>query len=183
MIIDGHNVYIRPGFQPQKDWAVFLDRDGVINEEKKFAFKLKDFTLIPQIVAALQKLNQAKIPVIVTHNAAAVARNLCQTKDVERFNQYLIKQLVKRNVFIDALFYCPHHYGAFNPKFKKDCSWRKPKPGMLLAAAKKFNLDLTKSYLIGDQERDITAAKAVGTTAFLIKTGGDILAAASKILL
>jgi D-glycero-D-manno-heptose 1,7-bisphosphate phosphatase len=182
MIINGHNVYIRPGFRPKKNWAVFLDRDGVINKEKKFAFKLKDLVLVPEIIPALKRLNQQQIPVIVVHNAAAAARNLCRLEDVEKFNRHLINKLLGKNVFIDALFYCPHHPTAFNPQYKKDCSWHKPGSGMLTAAAKKFRLDLSLSFLIGDQERDIEAARTAGVTAYLINHGQDILNAVDKII-
>lgn len=183
MIIDGHSVYIRSGFKPQKDWAVFFDRDGVINVEKDFVCQLEDFALIPAAVVAIKKLNQAQIPVIVVHNAAVVARNLCQPEQVEIFNQHLIKGLSTQGAVLDAIFYCPHHYDAFNKKFKKDCSWRKPQSGMLLAAKKKFHLDLTKSYLLGDHDRDIQAGENVDTACFLIKKQEDILTAVKQILL
>lgn len=183
MMIDDHSVYIRPGFKPQKDWAVFFDRDGVINVEKDFVCKLEDLALIPAAVKAIKKLNQRHIPVLVVHNAAVVARNLCQLEQVEAFNRHLIKELLKQGAVIDAIFYCPHHYAAFNPRFKKDCSWRKPQSGMFLAAQKKLHLDLTKSYLLGDHDRDIQAAKNVGVTGFLIKNQEDILNAINKILL
>lgn len=183
MMIDGHSVYIRPDFKPQKDWAVFFDRDGVINVEKDFVCKLEDFALIPAAVVAIKKLNQAQIPVIVVHNAAVVARNLCPLEQVEIFNRHLIKELLTQGAVLDAIFYCPHHYDAFNKKFKKDCNWRKPQSGMLLAAQKKFHLDLSKSYLLGDHERDIEAGKNVKVTGFLIKNQEDILNAVKQILL
>lgn len=183
MMIDGHSVYIRPDFKPQKDWAVFFDRDGVINIEKGFACQIKDLELIPQTIIAIKRLNAAKVPVIVVHNAAVVARNLCNLEQVEIFNRHLIKELLTQGALLDAIFYCPHHYDAFNKKFKKDCNWRKPQSGMLLAAQKKFHLDLSKSYLLGDHDRDIQAGKNVGTTGFLIKNQEDILNAVNQILL
>lgn len=183
MLIDGHQVYIRPGFRPAKDWAVFLDRDGVINQEVHLLQSIKDFELIPEIIPALAKLNQASIPVIVVHNAAVVARNLCSAAQLEKINQHMIQTLKTQGVYIDALFYCPHHFDAFNPAFKKACSWRKPGTGMLLAAAKQFELNLTKSFLLGDQARDIEAAQAVKMTTFLVSSGREILTAVDKILL
>lgn len=171
MIINHHQVYIRPGFKPKKNWAVFLDRDGVINQETHLLHKIKDFKLIPQAPVAIKKLNQAKIPVIVIHNAAVVARGLCSPQQVAKVNQHMIKQLAKQNAYIDAIFYCPHHQAAFNPQFAKNCSWRKPKTGMLQAAAKQFNLDLSKSFIIGDAARDILAGQAVKATAIQVQTG------------
>jgi D-glycero-D-manno-heptose 1,7-bisphosphate phosphatase len=182
MIIDGHSVYIRPGFVPQKSWAVFLDRDGVINEERGFVYKIEDFALIPHIIPVLRKFNQANIPVIVVHNAAVVARGMCGTEQVEAFNQHLVKELSASGVFIDAIFYCPHHFDAYDKNFCKDCDWRKPKSGMLRAAITQFHLDPSRSYLIGDHERDILAAQTAGVAAFFIKSGEDILAVADRII-
>jgi D-glycero-D-manno-heptose 1,7-bisphosphate phosphatase len=182
MIIDGHSVYIRPGFIPQKTWAVFFDRDGVINVEKEFVFKIEDFELIPQIIPAIQKLNEAQVPVIVVHNAAAVARNICRLDQVEAFNQHLLQELSTSNAIIDAIFLCPHHFDAFNTDYKKDCDWRKPRPGMLEAAARQFHLDLSQSHVIGDHERDVAAAHAAGAKGVLVKYGDEILAAIDEIL-
>lgn len=183
MIIDGHQVYIRPGFKPTKAWAVFLDRDGVINQEVHLLQSIKDFELIPEIIPALVKLNRAKIPVIVVHNAAVVARNLCSLNQLEKINRNMIKVLNQKGVYIDAIFYCPHHFDAYNPDFKQACTWRKPGIGMLLAAEKQFNLNLVKSYLIGDQSRDIESGKSVGMTTFLVSSGQEILSAINKIII
>jgi len=171
MIIDHHSVYIRSHFKPQKNWAVFLDRDGVINQESHLVSQPQSFRLIPQVVPAIKKLNQQQIPVIVIHNASVVARGLSTTKTVEAINQKMVKLLNKDNVFVDAVFYCPHHPHAFHQPMMKTCSWRKPKPGMLLTAAKIFKLDLSKSFVIGDSARDILAGQAVKAATILVKTG------------
>jgi len=183
MLINGHNVYIRKDFKPQKDWAVFFDRDGVINQEKNFAFKVEDLVLIPEVVVAIKKLNQRQIPVIVLHNAAAVARNLCSLREVEKFNQAIIDQLAVKAVYLDAIFYCPHHFNAYNPDFKCDCDWRKPGAGMIFAAAKIFNLNLAKSFLLGDNQRDIQAGETARVKSFLIQSGKDIIRIINKIIL
>jgi D-glycero-D-manno-heptose 1,7-bisphosphate phosphatase len=182
VIIDGHHVYIRSGFRPKKNWAVFLDRDGVINEEKGFVHKIEDFELIPHIIPALQRLNAADVPTIVVHNAAVVSRNICPPEQVEAFNLHMRRELSARGVSVDAIFYCPHHFDAYNKNFVRDCDWRKPRSGMLRAAAEQFHFDLSRSYLIGDHERDIQAAQAVGVTSFLIKSGEDILEAIKRIV-
>jgi len=169
--IDGHSVYVRPNFKPKKNWAVFLDRDGAINQETHLLHKIKDFQLIPQTSAAVKKLNQQNIPAFVIHNAAVVCRGICSLQQVEKIGQHLIKQLAKDNVYIDAIFFCPHHKQAFNKDFIKDCDWRKPGSGMLKAAAKQFNLDLSKSFVIGDTPRDILAGQAVKATSILVNTG------------
>lgn len=183
MLINHHQVYIRPGFKPLKNWAVFLDRDGVINQETNLVHQEKDFQLIPEAITALQFLNQKQIPAIVVHNASVVARNLCTESQVESLNHLMVQQLLAHKVFVDAIFYCPHHPQAYNPNYRQDCSWRKPQSGMLLAAAKQFNLNLTKSYLIGDQDRDILAGKSVQVKTYLISNGRELLAAINKICL
>lgn len=183
MIIDGHQVYIRSGFKPTTGWAVFLDRDGVINREVHLLQSIKDFELIPEIIPSLFKLNKAHIPVIVVHNAAVVARNLCSLAQLEKINQHMIHLLKLKGVYLDAIFYCPHHFDAYNSEFKQACTWRKPGTGMLLAAARQFQLNLTKSFLIGDQARDIEAAQAVGMTPFLVSSSQEILTAINKIIL
>lgn len=181
--VGSHSVYIRPNFKPKKNWAVFFDRDGVLNKEVRFLRHLSDLQLIPEAIEAVKKLNQANIPVIVVHNAAAVARNLCSQAMVEKINHSLIKEFAQKGAIIDVLLYCPHHFDAYNPDFKLNCFWRKPQPGMLLAVADMFKLDLTKSFLLGDQERDIQAGQAVKAKTFLIQSGQDILSAVAKISL
>lgn len=170
-IVDGHRVDIKKGFKPQKPWAVFLDRDGVINREKHLVYKIKDFEIYPQVFPAIKLLNKYSIPVIVHHNASVVARGLCDKKQVIKLNQYMKDQLVEHDAFVDAILFCPHHPTAFNDKMKLDCFWRKPRPGMIQYPAKLFNLDLKKSYVIGDTARDILMAQAVGAKGILVETG------------
>lgn len=182
MIIDGHSVYICPGFKPEKNWAVFLDRDGVINKNA-LVCETKDFQIFSEIIPAIKKLNTQQIPVIVVHNAAAIYRGLCSEKKVEKINQYMVDEFIDLGAYLDAVFYCPHHPNAYTKKYAQDCSWHKPNPGMLLAAAKQFKLDLTKSYLIGDNQSDVSAGEKAGVTAFLIKNTQDTLIVINKILL
>lgn len=169
--INNHSVVVRENFKPQRDWAVFLDRDGVINEETHLLYRLEDFQLIPKSVLAIKKLNQAKIPVIVFHNASVVARGLCSEYQVQKLHQFMSRQLDQHGAHIDAIFYCPHHPTAFNPDFISDCSWRKPESGMLRAAAQMFGLNLKKSFVIGDAARDILMGEKEKSFTILVKTG------------
>ena len=166
-----HQVLIRENFKPKKNWAVFLDRDGVINKETHLLYQIKDFEFIPGSIQAIKSLNDAGIPVIVYHNASVVARGLCDENQVQNLHRYMMAKLEEKGAYLDAIFYCPHHPTAFNPDYIRQCSWRKPDSGMIAAAAKMFNLNLTKSYVVGDNGRDILMGRKEKTFTILVKTG------------
>lgn len=166
-----HLVVIREGFSPKRNWAVFLDRDGTINKEVHLLHKLEDFKLIPRAAEAIKKLNRLNIPVIVYHNASAVARGLCGEERVQAIHRLMITELKKQRTYVDAIFYCPHHQTAFDLNYISDCSWRKPESGMIKQAAKMFQLDLKKSYVIGDNARDILMGSKEKCQTILVKTG------------
>jgi D-glycero-alpha-D-manno-heptose-7-phosphate kinase len=166
-----HTIQVKEGVNFKNKWAVFLDRDGVINKETHLLHKTEEFELIPRSAQAIKKLNDLKIPVIIFHNASVVARGLCDEFQVQKLHKFMQKKLHKYGAHIDAILYCPHHPTAFNTEYIKDCSWRKPSTGMLETAAKQFNLNLSKSYVVGDSPRDILAGKAVNSTSILVKTG------------
>lgn len=168
---NGDYIEIRKGFVPNKDWAVFIDRDGVINEEKHLVYKIKDFVILPHAFQAIKLVNKYEIPAIVHHNASVAARGLCSVEQVIKVNNYMKRKLAEKNAFIDMILFCPHHLTAYNPRMRYDCPWRKPKTGMLKYAAKKFKLNLKKSYVIGDAARDILMGQAVGAKSILVKTG------------
>ena len=170
-MISADHFYLQPGFKPQKKFAVFLDRDGVINQEKHLVHQKKDFILIPGVATAIKKLNRKNIPVIVIHNAAVVYRGISTPEKVDQLNRYMILLLKKQQAQVNAVLFCGHHPSAFAADFLKDCNWHKPKPGMLQTAAKKLNLNLTQSFVIGDQARDILAGQAAGATSILVTTG------------
>lgn len=166
-----HLIDIRDGLKPQKKWGVFLDRDGTVNREVHLLHKLKDFALIPQAVPAIKLLNRHKIPVIVYHNASVVARGMCDEAQVVKINEHLKEELMKKGAFIDMSLFCPHHPTAYNPERVYDCSWRKPKAGMLKFPSQLLNLNLKKSYLVGDAARDLLMGQNAGCFTILVKTG------------
>lgn len=166
-----HPVVIREGFKPQKRWAVFIDRDGTINREVHLLHKIEDFELFPGTVEAIKRLNQAEIPVFIYHNASVVARGLCDEDQVQRIHRHMIRELEKEGAFVDAVFYCPHHPTAFNLEYISDCLWRKPDSGMIRAGAEMFDLNLKKSYVVGDNARDILMGQKEKTFSILVKTG------------
>lgn len=166
-----HLVDIRKNFKPKKDWAVFLDRDGVLIEERHLVYKLKDFKMIKGAVAAVAKLNKAGIPVFIIHNAAAAARGLCHEDQVVKLNLKLKQELAKADAYVDGIFFCPHHKEAYNPVYVSDCDWRKPGTGMLKCAQNLFGTNLKKSFIIGDSFRDVELGYNSGSSVLLLKTG------------
>ena len=162
--------------EPQR--AIFLDRDGVINIDTDLIKHPDEFTLYPFAGKAIRQINQSPYLAVVVTNQSVVARGLTDEEGVHRIHARMDRLLAEDGAFVDALYYCPHHpHGGFpeeRPEYKVECACRKPSPGMLLAAAERFNIDLSQSWLIGDSPRDIEAGQAAGVTTIRVKTGhGD----------
>lgn len=150
--------------------GVFLDRDGVINEEVNYLSDPKDMRLIEGAPAAIRRLNEQKIPVIVITNQAGVARGYYAESQVEVLHEALAKELARSGAHIDRFYYCPHHLGG-QGEHAIDCDCRKPRAGMLKKAAEDFHLNLSKCALVGDKATDIEAGAAVGCRTVLVQTG------------
>lgn len=146
--------------------AVFLDRDGVLIEEVDYLSRVSDLRLLPGSAAAVRRLRQAGWLVIVVSNQSGIARGYFTLATLKRIHAKLAGQLRARGAKLDALYFCPHH-----PKPQGRCECRKPKIGMLLAAARRFKIDLKASYLVGDASSDISAARRAGCTGVLVRTG------------
>lgn len=146
--------------------AIFLDRDGTINEYVEYLSKLKYFKLLLGAAKAVKKINDSEFLAIVVTNQPAVAKKLCSIKNVEEIHKKMENLLAKEGAKLDAIYYCPHH-----PDYDIKCSCRKPKIGLIKRAEKEFNIDLKHSYFIGDSWRDIACAKNAGLTAIGVKTG------------
>ncbi|MBI5456408.1 D-glycero-beta-D-manno-heptose 1,7-bisphosphate 7-phosphatase [Candidatus Kaiserbacteria bacterium] len=154
--------------------VVFLDRDGVINEEVEYLHDPKDLVLIPGVVRAVRLLNERHIPVVVITNQAGVARGYYPESQIHVLHTALSKELEKEGAHIDRYYHCPHHPEHGKNEYLVDCDCRKPKPGLLHRAAKDMHLDLRRCALVGDKVSDIAAGVSVGCTTILVKTGyGD----------
>jgi D-glycero-D-manno-heptose 1,7-bisphosphate phosphatase len=151
--------------------AVFLDRDGTINEEKDYLFRPEEFAIIPGAPEAIARLKNAGFLVIVVTNQSGVARGYFEIDDVRRLHEHLQQQLAMAGTAIDDFYFCPHHpeYGV--GKFKVDCDCRKGRPGMLLRAAVEHGIDLARSYMVGDKLADVEAGRAAGCRPILVLTG------------
>lgn len=143
--------------------AIFLDRDGVINVEVDLLHKVEQMKLIDGVADAIKRINKSGYLAIIVTNQPVIARNLCTFEDLKRIHNRMETLLGERGAYIDGIYFCPHHpdkgYPEERVEYKIDCDCRKPKPGMLLKAAKDFNIDLSGSYMIGDSMRDIEAGK------------------------
>lgn len=161
---------------PRSPQAVFLDRDGVINEEVDLLHRASDLRLVPGSARAIRRLNLSGIPAIVVTNQPVVARNLCSEEELGEIHAALERLLFREaGARLDALYYCPHHpethHPDGNPAYRVPCACRKPNPGMLLQAARDFHLDLARCVLIGDSTRDVETGRRAGTCTVLVQTG------------
>ena len=154
-----------------KDWAVFLDRDGTINEEVNYLGDPADLKLTPGAAQAIHLLNSHHIPVIVVTNQAGIARGYFTETQMHLVHQALDWMIAVENAKIDAYYFCPHHPTAGIGDYKITCTCRKPQPGMLYQAAQDLQLDLSKSYLVGDKLTDIQAGNLAGCQTILVETG------------
>ena len=155
--------------------AIFLDRDGVINEEVKLLCKLEDFRLLSRVGKAIKKINESELLAIVVTNQPVVARNLCSVSELEEIHKKMETLLGNVGAKLDAIYYCPHHpdkgYPEENPEYKIDCDCRKPAVGMIKKAEKEFNIELSESFLIGDSFRDMLCGKNAGVATIAVGAG------------
>lgn len=142
--------------------ALFLDRDGVINAEKNYVYKIKDFEFIDGVFEVLLHFQTIGYLLIVITNQAGIARGYYNERDFHLLITWMLKQFKMHGIFISKVYYCPYHpkYGVGG--YKKDAFCRKPNPGMILEAKKDFKIDLSKSILVGDKESDIDAGINAG---------------------
>lgn len=162
-----------------KQKAIFLDRDGTLNKYVGFLNDIKQFELIDGVEEAIKKINSSGYLAIVITNQPVIARGELTFKGLQEIHDKMETLLGLRGSYLDAIYFCPHHpdsgYEGEVKELKKVCDCRKPKPGMLLQAAKDFNIDLNNSWMIGDSENDIMAGQAVGCKTILLGNNADSL--------
>jgi D-glycero-D-manno-heptose 1,7-bisphosphate phosphatase len=151
--------------------AVFIDRDGTLTEEVGYVNHPSRLRLLPQSGAAVRRLNQAGIAVVVVTNQAGIARGYFSPEVLAAVNATLVSQLKDEGAHLDGVYVCPHHPTEGEAPYRLVCDCRKPKPGLLLRAASDLGLDLGRSTLVGDKGSDLVAARAVGVRAVLVLTG------------
>ena len=157
--------------------AAFIDRDGVINEERSFVFRPEDFVLLPGAIEGLRALQHAGFLLVVITNQSGIARGLYRDEDYQSLTTHMQSELRARGVRLDAIEYCPHLPDAPLPQYRRACECRKPRPGMLRRAAATLGIDLPHSVLIGDRATDVAAGRAAGIgRCLLVRSGYPISA-------
>ena len=151
--------------------AVFLDRDGTINEDAGYVDRLERFVLYPFAIDALRVLRRAGYLTVVLTNQAGVAMGLYPESFVEETRAYMESFAVPGETLLDGHYYCPHMPNAEVAAYRLDCECRKPKPGLALRAAADLGIDLPRSVVIGDRWRDLAVARQVGARGILVRTG------------
>ena len=158
-----------------KQRAIFLDRDGTMNVSKGFISKADDLELIPGTIDAIKAINKSGALAIVITNQPVIARGECSFEELHNIHNKLKTLLGEKGAFVDDIFYCPHHpdkgFEGEVPELKFDCECRKPKTGMIDEAVKKYNIDLSKSYMVGDSTMDLETARNAGVKSVLVDTG------------
>ncbi|MDD5100991.1 MAG: HAD family hydrolase [Syntrophales bacterium] len=151
--------------------AVFLDRDGTINEEVPYLNRMEKLRLIPGAAEAIRRINESGMMAVVVTNQSGVARGFFDETFVKKTNAYLRDILRTEGALIDAFYFCPHHPTEGKGAYLQTCRCRKPAPGMLLRAAEELGIDLNHSYMVGDMLQDIEAGMRAGTRGVLVRTG------------
>ena len=155
--------------------AVFLDRDGVLNETNGYVDTPEKLRLLPGVAEAIRRLNDSDHLAIVVTNQPVVARNMTTLAGLDEIHKKLETELGEQHAWLDGIFACPHHpdrgFPGENPAFKVACDCRKPKPGLIHQAQARFNIDMARSWIVGDSARDILCGRAAGVATIGVRTG------------
>ena len=151
--------------------AVFLDRDGTINQEVGYVNHVERFALLPRTGEAIRLLNQRGLKVVVVTNQSGVARGYFPESLVGLVHEKMRDLLMKDGAHLDGLYYCPHHPDVGSPPYRQKCRCRKPETGLIEEAVKELDLDCSRSYMVGDRGADIEFAHRVGAKGILVLTG------------
>jgi D-glycero-D-manno-heptose 1,7-bisphosphate phosphatase len=152
--------------------AAFIDRDGVLNEERAFVHRAEDFVFVPGAVQALRALQAQGYLLVVVTNQSGIARGLYSEADYHALTRHIRERLESEGIHLDAVEYCPHLPDAPVERYRIQCDCRKPKPGMLNRAIRALGIDVGASFLVGDRLSDVEAGRAAGIgRCFLVRTG------------
>jgi D-glycero-D-manno-heptose 1,7-bisphosphate phosphatase len=151
--------------------AVFLDRDGTINEQMGYINHISRFVLLPGVGRAIRRLNEYNVPVVVVTNQSGLARGYFPDELLEEVHEKMTRELAEEGARLDGIYICPHHPEAKEKKYRVACNCRKPKTGLLEQAAEDLGLDLEKSFMVGDRWSDLKCGAAVGASPVLVLTG------------
>lgn len=163
------------GAEPRNRPAAFIDRDGVLNEERAFVYRPENFAFIPGSIEALRLLQGAGYRLVIVTNQSGIARGLYTEADFLALTAHMRRSLEADGIHLDAVEHCPHLPDAPLEQYRRACECRKPKPGMLLRAIRTLGIDPQKSFLVGDRLSDVEAGRAAGVgRCFLVRTGYEL---------
>ncbi len=151
--------------------AVFLDRDGTLIEESGYLDRLERLEFFPFTVDAVRVLNRAGFATVIITNQGGIARGIVRESFVSEAHRHIADRVEAGGAKIDAFYYCPHHPDGVVEPYRTACDCRKPQPGLLRRAAKDLDLDLARSFVVGDRWHDLAAGQAVGARGVLVRTG------------
>ena len=151
--------------------AVFLDRDGTIIEESGYLDRLERLVFFPFSVDAVRVLNRSGFAVVVVTNQAGIARGIVRESFVAEAHRHITERLEAGGAHIDAFYFCPHYPTGVVEEYRQACDCRKPQAGLLRRAAVDLDLDLSRSFVVGDRWHDLAAGQAVGARGVLVRTG------------
>jgi D-glycero-D-manno-heptose 1,7-bisphosphate phosphatase len=151
--------------------AVFLDRDGTMVEDVGYLDRLERLVFFPYTIDAIRLLNRGGFKVVVVTSQAGIANGIVTEKFVREAHDFIGQKVAEAGGRIDAFYYCPHLPTAAVPEYRTECDCRKPKPGMILSAARDLSLDPARSFTVGDRWRDIEMGQVAGTQGILVETG------------
>lgn len=151
--------------------AVFLDRDGTLNEEVGYINQIEQFVLLPRAGQAIRLLNQHDLKAVIITNQSGVARGYFSESMVSLVHQKMQDLLKEEGAHLDGIYYCPHHPDIGNPPYRQKCRCRKPETGLVDVAVKELDIDCSNSYAVGDKEIDIEFAHRIGAKKVLVLTG------------
>jgi D-glycero-D-manno-heptose 1,7-bisphosphate phosphatase len=155
----------------KKRRAVFLDRDGTINEDVGYPSRFDQVHIYPCSFEAIRRINEAGFAAVIITNQSGVGRGLFTENDLRVIHQKIMEAFQTENAPLEGIFYCPHFISSASPEYDVNCDCRKPFPGLALKAQEAFDLDLEGSYMVGDKVEDIRFGLTIGATPVLVLTG------------
>lgn len=148
--------------------AVFLDRDGTINIEKQYLYRIEDFEYLDGVINGLKTLSDMGYTLVVVTNQSGIARGFYTEQDYKKLDTWMRMDLLKKGIRIEASYYCPHLPGGPVVNYALKCECRKPKTGMYWKAAQELNIDMEKSFAVGDKRRDLEICRESGVRGILL---------------
>jgi D-glycero-D-manno-heptose 1,7-bisphosphate phosphatase len=159
------------GHMTTKKPAVFIDRDGTVNEQMGYINHPDRFIILPGVADAFRVLNKNGFLAIIISNQSGVARGYFPVELVDNIHDLMRESLLRKGASVDGIFFCPHYPKGIVPEYSLDCNCRKPKTGLIKKACEHFDIDMSRSYMVGDHYTDMEMAERAGLTGILVKTG------------